>query len=132
MSRADRTANSDTTLLVLCQFAATRLDAPLVGISLLGRRDQYNLAESAQSLELDGGNTDKETEDTHWLGIAEVCVTFLGRRFREDISDSRVRGVGIASFVRGLFKHKRWMLLQCPCMASQISGWRQIFKTSPV
>jgi hypothetical protein len=81
VSRTSRTANPDTTLLALCQFAATRLDAQLVGISLLARRGQYILAESAQSLELDGGNTDIETADTHWLGIAEVCLTLPGKSF---------------------------------------------------
>jgi hypothetical protein len=104
--RSSRTAAPDTTLLALCQFAATRLDAQLVGISLLGRHDLYTIAESTQSLELDGCNTDRETEDTHWLGIAEVCATLPSRGFYAEISDSGARGSGITNFVRRLSKYK--------------------------
>lgn len=62
-NRTVRTSNPDITLLALCQFAATRLDAQVVGISLLGRHGQYILAQATQSLELDGAATDKESKD---------------------------------------------------------------------
>lgn len=77
-----------------------------MGISLLGHRDQYILADSAQSLELDGGNTDTETENMHWMRTVEVCSTLLGMNFCVEMSDSGVRGSGITSFVRRLSKHK--------------------------
>jgi hypothetical protein len=77
IDRTIRTSKPDGTLLALCQFAATRLNAQVVGISLLGRHDQYILAESAQSLELSGTNKDAESEDTDWLGISQVRATVL-------------------------------------------------------
>jgi hypothetical protein len=77
--RTIRTPKPDGTLLALCQFAATRLNAQVVGISLLGRHDQYILAESAQSLELSGTNNGAESEDTDWLGISQVCAIVLLR-----------------------------------------------------
>jgi len=62
----------DPTLLALCQFTATRLDARVVGVSLLGRLDQYILAQSTQTLELDGAETDTESEDAAWLAICQT------------------------------------------------------------
>ncbi|KAF7505978.1 hypothetical protein GJ744_012325 [Endocarpon pusillum] len=66
-----RTSNPDIALLALCQFAATRLDAEVVGISLLGRHGQYILAQSTQSLELHGAASDKESQDGEWLDITQ-------------------------------------------------------------
>lgn len=66
------TSHRDSTLIALCQFAATRLDAQVVGISLLGGHQQHVLADSTQTLESDGLTADDVVDDAFRQEIAQV------------------------------------------------------------
>jgi hypothetical protein len=74
-ARTSRTSDPDSTLLALCQFAATKLDAQVVGISLLGRHEQYVLADSTQILGIDESTTEEAFDDERCKGIAQVQTT---------------------------------------------------------
>jgi hypothetical protein len=65
-------ASPDTTLTAFCQLAAIQLGVQRCGISLIGRYQQYILAESTRTTNLAHTTKSDDPEDSLWLGMTEV------------------------------------------------------------
>ena len=81
-----RRSDRDSTLIALCQFAATKLDAQVVGISLLGRYEQHVLADSTQKLESDDSTADNVFDDAFRQEVAQVQATLSPSNLRSRMS----------------------------------------------
>jgi hypothetical protein len=62
----------DTTLTAFCQLAALRLGVQRCGISLISRYQQYILAESTRTTNLEDTTKSDDSEDSLLLGMTEV------------------------------------------------------------
>lgn len=64
----------DTTLTAFCQLAAIRLGVQRCGISLISRYQQYILAESTRTTNLNDTTKSDDPEDSLWMGMTEVSL----------------------------------------------------------
>jgi hypothetical protein len=104
----------------------------VVGISLLGRDDQYNLAESTQCLELDAARSTVAPEDANWLAISQVRASLCPKSHHAEMAHMGTRGIGITIFAEEQFGRKRRKLFLCHYAASQTWVQMHIFAPQPL